>query len=160
MPVVASFSGPHEPERVESVREALGAIAAPAGALWAVVVAMGDPEDPEIVLTVLGPDCHRRVFRIFGRAEGRHEPGYLAALVRAEIHAFPSVALNDYPLAVAELYRLGIPYDESTAFSGYVLVENTPVSIRHLVDLYASRQLTRDAIHRSGCDVTDAPPSF
>lgn len=150
MPVVASFSGFFEPARFHAVRKALGAIATPAATLWEVVLATGDAEESEILVTVLGPDHHRRVFRILGQTEGRHEPGYLAALVRAEINAFPSVTLNDYPLAVAELYRLGIPCDESTAFSGHVLVENEQIPIRRLVDLYARRQLTRDALHGSG----------
>jgi hypothetical protein len=130
--------------RFVAIHEAVHAIDT-GGESWDVSVSLSDAPEPECLLRLTGPFGHEREIHVFGEAPC-HDADYIAALVRAEVRAFPSKLPKEYSFAVAELARIGVPYDDTDANLGRVVVEGVNVPVEHLIYLYRKDMLTAEVL--------------
>jgi len=140
MSVSVSFTRPVVPSRLLEVQALLESLETKVDEAWEVCIST-QPDDELWILTICGPQHHRRVYPVYGPERGCHEPAYLCAIVRAEINAFPSSPPQDFALALAELTRLGIPYDDTGTFGGHVSVNGESMLIGRLAELYRQQRI-------------------
>ena len=149
MPVAVLFADSFTPSKLADIQTALETVPCRSHDRWEVIVSISD-KDSAWTMTVNGPDHHRRVFRISGSDEERHEPIYFATLLGTEISSFPSCPPLDFVFAVAELALQKVPFDLEGVFTGNITVDGMKVSNQKLIDLYRAGPLTTAGLRAHG----------